>query len=197
LSKIIFKLLKKILLDEYADVVPYGLDTDGTWELSGINKCIRLNCYAAPSVGFKPHYDAAFCESNTIKSALSIVAYLNGYQEGVRGGNTIFYDKANKIDAQGLTVKEEIAINSGLDTYEKIVIEPDIGKCIIFKQDTLHGASEVTGGTKYILRADVVYRKVTVNKTLTIFDDFKYQKAVNYFKEAQIKRIRKPIIVFQ
>jgi hypothetical protein len=190
---------------EYGDVVPYGLNTDGVWELAGMNKCLRINSYVAPSIGFKPHYDAAFCESDTVKSALSCIIYLNNqncdaphgsyYQLPIfEGGGTVFYDKMKKIDIGGLTVNEELKINGGLDSYDHIVVKPQTGKCIIFKQDLLHSALKVAKGIKYILRADVVYKKIRINKSLTIFDDCRYQKCVNYFKEAQYKELNEELI---
>jgi hypothetical protein len=216
LSKYIFVLLQNIISQEYSNVTPCGLDNDNcTWELAGINKCIRINCYDAPSVGFKPHYDAPFCESEYVKSALSIIIYLNqSIRENIikgrgnieyyddtnsfNGGKTIFFHKQNGIFTPGQTVNEEIKANGRLETYEKIVINPELGKCIIFPQNLLHSASRVKKGSKYVLRADVIYRKVTadqiIQRNLTIFDDIKYQLAANFFKEAQSKDLEEKLV---
>ncbi len=203
LSKIIFERLKNLIISEYVGIVPYGLNVSGEWEILRINHCIRINSYDAPSIGFKPHYDSAFCENDNIKSALSVIIYLNGSTnkhdnllpedtESFRGGETIFYDKKNKINVSGLSVSEELAINGGLNTYDKIVIEPTLGNCIIFEHDILHCAAPITKGTKFMLRTDVIYRKIKINDNIaTIFDDVRYQKCVNYFKEAETNELRK------
>src|SRR5438552_2128104 len=61
LSNIIFRRLKNLITSVYTGIVPYGLNGSGEWEILKINHCIRINSYDAPSIGFKPHYDSAFC----------------------------------------------------------------------------------------------------------------------------------------
>lgn len=212
LANLIFKRLEPIIKEEFSDVRPYGLDNEGPWTLDRINTCMRVNSYRAPSVGFKPHYDAAFCESHKVKSALSVVIYLNDSESHYAhigngskiigkfigkftGGELDFFDKRSKIDVPGVTVDEELHVNGGIHTYEKLKVMPVIGKCVIFNQRTLHSAAPVTEGIKYMIRTDVVFKKVAREKVdhdknttcniPTIFTDFKYQKAANYFKEAQ------------
>jgi hypothetical protein len=195
LAETIFNSLIDIVQKEFKDVKPCGLNVDDLWELQCVNPCIRINSYKAPSIGFLPHYDGAYSESDSVKSALSIVIYLNDNskekKDYYKGGKTIFYDKPHKIEVPGMTVDEEIKINQGLDHYEKLCIKPEKGKCIIFGQNVLHTSSKITKGIKYIIRTDVIYKKIQIDRSIgkshpTIFDDFKYQKCVNYFKEAQM-----------
>ncbi len=106
-----FENLGDIIQTEFEDISPYGLNTGKKWKLLGMNNCVRFNFYESPSNGFKPHYDAALCVNDNIKSALSIVIYLNGHDtqrstlNSMRGGNTIFFDKEKKIDVPGLSLK--------------------------------------------------------------------------------------------
>lgn len=175
--------LKDLL--EFINITPPV--SNSIWDLSHINPCIRINSYTAPSVGFTHHYDARFCESEDVRSILSVVIYLNS--KDFQGGNTIFYDKKDKLEIPGLTIKEEIEMSSGIQTYEKVIIS-NVGECVIFKHDILHSGLPLVEGTKYIIRADVVYKRVSVPDLPTIFHDVRYQKSANYFRGARIQELK-------
>jgi predicted 2-oxoglutarate/Fe(II)-dependent dioxygenase YbiX len=91
----------------------------------------RLRCYRY-RVGqrFKPHFDAGFCRSDDEESELTLMVYLN---DGFQGGKTHFLDLEQTI-------------------------EPRAGMALLFFHVLLHEGCEVTAGTKYALRSDVMYR---------------------------------------
>ena len=81
---------------------------------------------------FRPHYDGAFVRSESERSQLTFMIYLN---EGFQGGETALLDL-------GVTVK------------------PRVGMALLFQHAILHEGCEVTAGVKYALRSDIMYRRV-------------------------------------
>lgn len=190
LTKILWERLTPILKN-LKDLKPYGLGitNDEKWVPFSINNCLRISKYPEKSVGFKYHYDNQTCLSDDRKSILSIVIYLN---DSFTGGETIFYYKDDinerkKLDlGVGLTVKEEIELNGGINSYEHIEIKPRTGKCVIFEHDILHEGRK--GKDKIVLRTDVIFRRIDEGVSLQICDYMtlaKYKKSAEYFREAQ------------
>ena len=97
----------------------------------GANERLRFYKY---QVGqrFRRHYDGAFHRSDDERSLLTFMVYLN---EGFRGGETAMLDL-------GLT------------------ITPRTGRALLFQHHQLHEGCEVTQGTKYVVRSDVMYRRI-------------------------------------
>lgn len=62
-----------------------------------------------------------------LTSKLTLLVYLN---EGYAGGDTNFRD---------------------------VVVKPAVGKALLFIHDTWHEGAQITEGTKYVLRSDVLY----------------------------------------
>jgi predicted 2-oxoglutarate/Fe(II)-dependent dioxygenase YbiX len=96
----------------------------------GANELLRCYRYA-PGQRFRPHYDGAFTRSDEERSELTFLVYLN---EGFAGGETAL-----------------------LDLDQTIV--PKVGRALLFQHAILHEGCEVTSGTKYALRSDVMYRR--------------------------------------
>jgi predicted 2-oxoglutarate/Fe(II)-dependent dioxygenase YbiX len=91
----------------------------------------RFRCYRyEPGQQFAPHYDGAFARNGSERSELTFMVYLN---EGFGGGTTRFHD----FD---------------------IDVRPRTGHALLFQHRLLHEGCEVTSGTKYVLRSDVMYR---------------------------------------
>lgn len=100
--------------------------------LVGANE--RIRCYRyKPGMRFAPHSDGAFVRDETEMSFYSYLVYLNCEFEG---GQTTFL------------------------TEPEIQIEPQTGWGLIFQHPLLHEGSEVTSGTKYVARTDLMYRKI-------------------------------------
>lgn len=96
--------------------------------LAGANPRLRGYRYRAGQV-FRPHYDGSYRPSPTLGSELTLLLYLN---DGFSGGRTRFVD-------------------DGVD------VVPETGKVLLFAHHLLHEGEEVTSGTKYVLRTDVLY----------------------------------------
>ena len=102
-----------------------------TWRACGLNERFRIYRYH-PGQRFRPHFDGAFARSEDEESALTFMIYLN---DDFHGGETAFHD------------------------YETVV-RPETGTALLFFHPILHEGREVTRGTKYALRSDVMYRAV-------------------------------------
>ncbi|QRN93011.1 2OG-Fe(II) oxygenase [Archangium violaceum] len=102
----------------------------GRWRAVGTNE--RFRCYRyQPGQFFAPHFDGAFIRSPVERSMLTLLVYLNGDCEG---GETRFLD------------------------LEREVI-PARGMGLLFEHPVLHEGAVVRGGTKYVLRTDVMYQR--------------------------------------
>jgi hypothetical protein len=168
---------------------PFGYLTEGIWIPIKINECYRLNIYNAPSIGFSPHYDGQYTESFNTKSIFTMIIYLNDEYEG---GDTILYDKENKIDISGLTIDEEIKINNGINTYKQTIIKPAVGKCLIFPHNTIHASDKIIKGKKIIVKTDIVFECVKRKKIE--FNKKEYLIAAEYFMKAQKLELANNII---
>jgi len=94
----------------------------------------RIRCYRYKAgMRFAPHKDGAFVRDPKEMSFYSYLVYLNAEFEG---GQTTFL------------------------TEPEVVIEPQTGWGLLFQHPLLHEGSEVTSGTKYVARTDLMYRKV-------------------------------------
>ena len=83
-----------------------------------------------PGQRFTWHVDGPFARDNGEISLLTFMIYLN---EGYRGGETRF---------------------------EWISVEGKTGMVLVFDHGLLHEGAELTEGTKYVLRSDVMYGRV-------------------------------------
>jgi prolyl 4-hydroxylase len=106
----------------------------GGREAVGLNPRIRFYRYDVGEA-FAPHYDGSYSPGDGTESRLTFMVYLN---DGCEGGGTNFY-------APGGTVRLEV--------------RSERGKAMIFAHLLLHEGAAVTGGRKYALRTDVMYRR--------------------------------------
>jgi predicted 2-oxoglutarate/Fe(II)-dependent dioxygenase YbiX len=106
----------------------------GRWEAVGLNERLRYYRY---DVGerFAPHYDGCFCRDNGEQSQLTFMVYLN---EDFTGGETIFYGYGGVV----------------------LPVRPTCGTALIFVHRQLHEGAAVVQGRKYVLRSDVMYRRL-------------------------------------
>jgi prolyl 4-hydroxylase len=79
---------------------------------------------------FKTHQDVDFEKSGNEKSFYSLLIYLN---DNFKGGET---------------------------TFENISIKPIAGSALIFPHVLFHSGAKVTQGIKYVLRSDIMYKKI-------------------------------------
>jgi hypothetical protein len=107
------------------------------WEKSGLNDYFRFCKYEKNGI-FVMHQDTSYRPSFNYQSLLTCMIYLNNTD----GGNTRFYQDHNNI---------KIIINE---------ISPKPGQIIIFDPDIWHDGAKVLSGEKYIIRTEVMYRKI-------------------------------------
>jgi predicted 2-oxoglutarate/Fe(II)-dependent dioxygenase YbiX len=107
-------------------------------EATALNERFRFYRYDEGHT-FRPHIDGHFAR-NDERSQFTFMVYLN---DACEGGETVIY-----IQDDGLTLPE------GTD----IRVKPETGKALLFYHYLLHEGAPVTGGRKYVLRTDVMYR---------------------------------------
>ncbi len=101
-------------------------------KICGINE--RLRCYEyLPGQRFAPHSDGAFFRNDSEQSFYTYIIYLN---EDFEGGETTFL------------------------VEPEIVIKPKTGCGLFFQHPLIHEGVEVTAGKKYVVRSDLMYRKI-------------------------------------
>ena len=115
------------------DLVPQEIEGDGgKWIPSGLNERFRFYRYK-DGQKFRPHVDGAYQRSETELSLITLLIYLN---EEFEGGTTYL-----------------IGVNEN--------IHPKTGMLLLFDHKILHAGMAVTAGTKYVIRTDVMYTKIT------------------------------------
>lgn len=117
----------------------------GTWLPIGLNECFRL-CRYRPGGFFKPHYDYGYSPSEEETSLKTFMIYLNDADE-FQGGPTNFYN-----DHQQHYVHPDPAnvIRS---------FRPRQGCALVFNSNITHDGGELTGGVKWIMRSEAMYRR--------------------------------------
>ncbi len=95
----------------------------------GLNERLRFYRYEAGQ-SFGAHTDGYYRRSDEEQSLLTLMIYLN---EDYAGGETFFPDSES-------------------------LIVPKTGKALLFTHQLWHEGRMVTGGRKYILRTDVMYK---------------------------------------
>ena len=114
------------LWERVKDMMP--LDIDG-YEPLGLNERFRFYRYK-DGQQFKPHVDGAFKRSDTEKSKITMLMYLN--DDFVGGATTMVLE------------------------YEDI--HPETGMLFLFDHKIMHCGRPVREGVKYVLRTDVMYK---------------------------------------
>ena len=114
-------------------------NNSNSWKKLKINPRIRF-CRYLKGQYFNRHLDGVYHESENSESKLTFMLYLND-SNSFKGGRTLFYESkdSNHIIAE---------------------YNPRMGDVIIFDHNIWHEGEKVLSGEKYILRSDVLYRKV-------------------------------------
>lgn len=100
--------------------------------LVGANE--RFRCYRyRPGMRFAMHSDGSFERNEEEKSFYSFLIYLN---DDFGGGET------------------------NLMTRPELSVKPETGLGLVFQHPIIHEGAEVTHGTKYVARTDLMYRKI-------------------------------------
>ncbi|GBE82038.1 hypothetical protein BKA93DRAFT_227089 [Sparassis latifolia] len=108
-----------------------------------LNSNIRLYKYT-PGQHFGPHYDDSVRDARTgAKSEWTLLVYLSGVEDGVEGGETLFYREGKKMPAEIITAP----LTRGTALLHRHGCE-----CL------LHEGSRIVNGIKYILRSDLMFK---------------------------------------
>ncbi|KAJ6496562.1 hypothetical protein C8R47DRAFT_1212872 [Mycena vitilis] len=111
-------------------------------ETHSLNSNIRVYKYT-PQQHFGPHYDDDCRDPMTgAKSEWTLLLYLTGYEDGVEGGETLFYQNG-KGSSQDV-IKAPLTRGTAL-------LHRHGRECM------LHEGSPVVRGVKYVLRTDVMF----------------------------------------
>ncbi|EKM83063.1 hypothetical protein AGABI1DRAFT_118456 [Agaricus bisporus var. burnettii JB137-S8] len=117
-------------------------DTDELRLPHSFNSNIRMYKYCEGQY-FGPHYDDSVKDTLTgVKSEWTLLIYLSGIEDGVEGGETVFY-------------REERG-----KPRESIVPQLNRGTALLHRHGQncmLHEGSPVKSGTKYVLRSDLMF----------------------------------------
>ena len=146
----LFQLVKDYLPCSTA-VLPRCASSMKNFDLVGLNERWRFYKYDAGQT-FKPHYDGCFARPNVYdndtvqeeRSFLTLIFYLNNV---TTGGETKFYEEAFK---------------AGIKT--KHIVQPKCGDILVFSHNILHEGAPIPDDskeTKYVLRTDVMFRRVS------------------------------------
>ncbi len=106
----------------------------GRWRLDGLNPRFRF-CRYREGQQFTKHRDGAWARSPGERSWLTVMLYLNDAGE-FEGGATRFYEG------------ERVA-----------AVAARAGQAIVFDHRLWHDGEAVSGGVKYVMRTDVMYRE--------------------------------------
>lgn len=104
------------------------------WELVGLNERFRYYRYD-PGQYFARHTDGYFERVNGERSHFTFMVYLN---DGFEGGATAFFP-----------------------SRETRYVQPERGMALVFYHRQVHEGQTVVRGRKYVLRSDVLYRKLS------------------------------------
>ncbi|NNJ27462.1 prolyl hydroxylase family protein [Alienimonas chondri] len=113
----------------------------------GVDQSLRFYRYAGAQQ-FKRHKDGVSVGPDGERSRYSYLLYLN---DDFEGGETRFT----------FVTKE-----SGERRQETLDVRPETGSALLFIHDQWHEGRPVEGGTKYVLRTDVLYRDSDPSMTL-------------------------------
>ena len=138
----------------------------GDWKMIFFSRC---------GAHFSPHLDGPWVPNEDESSIFTVVIYLNADLEG---GATSFLSEGG-----GLHKHVHVApcyINPYFTSGKVICsVSPKAGTAVIFNHDTLHEGQPVTKGTKYIIRTEIMFRRVDTEMLTNLTS---YQQNENYLK---------------
>ena len=131
--------MAQLLFERIKQHMPKIVNKDKhAWEIIGLNECFRMSKYNVSNF-FDNHYDTNFQRNSNEHSFFTLNIYLNS---DYTGGETRFFEKTDVVAS----------------------IKADPGDCLIFMQPPtaylMHDGTKVKCGIKYLLRSDLMYKKI-------------------------------------
>eukprot|EP00922_Rhytidocystis_sp_ex-Travisia-forbesii_P018774 GHVS01027904.1.p1 GENE.GHVS01027904.1~~GHVS01027904.1.p1 ORF type:complete len:239 (+),score=35.10 GHVS01027904.1:102-818(+) len=165
----------EITIGSEADDSRWELELEGTWMADGINPNLLFVRYTGDD-HFGPHTDGCTIVDANRRSVCPVIVYLSACSKG--GGDTLMIDDLQK---EKQILKDDKGRYSAAPELVIAAVEPKPGRVLSFYYSEMHAGSPVVdGGTKYIIRTDIMYnRKFPI---LTGVDD---GKAFSMWLEAQ------------
>jgi len=105
--------------------------------------------------------DGNYVKSEDEMSLYTIMLYLNGELEG---GTTNFLKSMNNNDNKKMeqnTGSADIKFSGAAEITNSVV--PEAGLVLLFQHNMLHEGSAVVSGYKYIMRTDVMFKRIARN----------------------------------
>jgi hypothetical protein len=134
--------------DDYAD---NGLGMLGAWRVEHLNDCFRMCCYH-PGGHFAPHYDADYVvEAVSYRSFKTMMINLN---DDYVGGETNF------LSEHSLHWNEEKKLYCAPSETIVASFKACPGDVLLFDHKILHEGAQVTSGMKWMMRSEIMYRKL-------------------------------------
>lgn len=142
--------------------------TDGSgeeWRLVGLNELFRLSKYEQGGL-FGPHRDACLRRSDSERSFLTVIVYLNSVPSA-HGGATGILRAASSASKDATLASSSLSASAEADQHESdddadaATVQPAAGRALVFDHSLLHHGHAVTqdGQHKFLLRTDVCYRR--------------------------------------
>jgi prolyl 4-hydroxylase len=160
--------------------VNQGMGMYGTWEIESLNPCFRI-CKYDPDGHFAPHYDSDYVATPEHRSLKTFMIYLN---DDYGAGETNFVDDHALFfdDAAKRYKAPASAVKAGLKARQ--------GDALIFDHNILHEGATVSSGVKYIMRCEVMYRRVPLDESHLSPEEQKQlakeRLAMTYLRQAQL-----------
>lgn len=126
----------------------------GTWIPCGLNHDLLFAKYP-PGGSFAPHTDGRAIHDFNTRSFYSVIIFLNDLPDNCGGGTRFYAKKA----LQNLTESPtgQWTADPSLVTVD---VSPQAGRILIFEQSHVHEGVPPLGGCKYIIRSDVMFRRL-------------------------------------
>eukprot|EP01091_Cochliopodium_minus_P009855 TRINITY_DN2520_c0_g1_i1.p1 TRINITY_DN2520_c0_g1~~TRINITY_DN2520_c0_g1_i1.p1 ORF type:complete len:550 (-),score=139.63 TRINITY_DN2520_c0_g1_i1:318-1967(-) len=122
--------------NDFVCVRPMGFGNQGIWKPVRLNECFKFGRYKKGN-HFSGHIDGPWIPTNDESSIFTVIIYLN---EEFKGGETNFCDKDTK------------------KSHDQV--KPKTGSVLFFNHDVYHEGLPVEEGTKYIVRTEIMFRRI-------------------------------------
>ena len=136
-----------------------GSGAEGVWIPCGLNECIKIGRYQT-GCHFSPHIDGPWIPDESCASILTLVLYLNDSESEnfpLKGGATNFLLPSNSS-----TDASSSSLIGKSQTHHEVIasISPKVGRALLFRHDLLHEGAPLLEGRKFILRTEVLFRRI-------------------------------------
>eukprot|EP00292_Cryptomonas_paramecium_P000382 CAMPEP_0113688544 /NCGR_PEP_ID=MMETSP0038_2-20120614/16599_1 /TAXON_ID=2898 /ORGANISM="Cryptomonas paramecium" /LENGTH=373 /DNA_ID=CAMNT_0000609379 /DNA_START=145 /DNA_END=1263 /DNA_ORIENTATION=+ /assembly_acc=CAM_ASM_000170 len=172
----------RVAIEREAGGVPnprWSPELEGVWRPTGLNPCFLFNRYGSGG-HFSPHTDGYSIVDFNTRSLYSALFYLSPCQ----GGETRMMEESGEVlvrHQQERFVRDEGGRCRFPDERVRDEVQPAPGRALFFFQDTLHEGAPVRGGTKYMIRSDVMY-----TRDPPLCDQPADREAYGLFREAEL-----------